>query len=409
MLKIETGKPSLMRDLNTHIVLNIIRTKNITSKIEISRISKLKPPTVSNIINKLESENLVLHVGKGETNTKGGPRPDLYKINPQGKFFIGIDIGAKGIVGVVLDLEGKIVQKIYNRDSYENQESLTNMLKTVIKSLFKKSGLDKNCIESISVSVAAMVDAEKGVTTVSNISALNIYRIRDILVEEFSVRVYVDTDVNFLAIGSDWSEYSNDRNKNTLCIVIRTGIGLGIVINGELYRGSNGLSGNIGHCHIDGDEKCDCGISGCLETVAGENAILTRVKEYARKNNEIIRELNLESVDDIDIFTIYAALRQSNTKILDMVKDSLHYLGVLIGELIQLFNPHNVIISGEIFNHNESLFDYLICTSKKYSWRIAYENVQFKKMLIDDTTIAYGAAIQALKRFYNTSELVSRH
>lgn len=398
MLRYETGKPSLMRSLNKHIVLNIIRASICISKAEISKISDLKPPTVSNIVGDLLEKNLIMYVGKGTANKKGGSKPDLYKINPDGKYFIGIDIGVKGIVGIVLNFEGKIIQKACSRDGYESQEDLTIILKSLIKELLKKSNLEIKSIESISVSIVAHVDTKNSISKVSNVHVLNEYHVKDVLEAAFGVEVYVDTDVNFLAVERDWSEYKKDRDKNVLCLAIRTGIGLGIIINGELYRGSNGISGNIAHLAIcDNKVKCDCGKTGCLETIVGESALTSKVREYANSNTDLFSELNIISVEDINIDTVYQALKQNNPIVTQIVQDSFRYLGLLAGNLIQLFNPHYVIIGGEIFNYGKDLFIYLVNTIKEYCWNIAYENVQFEELLISDTTIAYAAAVHALK------------
>src|SRR5690554_5653269 len=111
MLKGRVGKPTLLKNLNKQVVLNIIRSRKTISKIEISRISDLKPPTIANIVNEFLEEDLIVYAGKGSSNKKGGPRPVLYEINPGGRYFIGMDINVKGVIGVILDLDGKIVHQ----------------------------------------------------------------------------------------------------------------------------------------------------------------------------------------------------------------------------------------------------------------------------------------------------------
>ena len=410
MAKIETGKPALMRNLNRQIVLNIIRTKKLISKVEISKISNLKPPTVANIVKELLEENLILYKGKGKSNEKGGPRPDLFKLNPEGRFFIGIDIGVKCIVGVIVNLESEIVYKVSSKDRYETQEELTNILELIMNSLLDKSKINKSLIEGIGVGLAAFVDTEKGIAKASNIKVLNDYHIKKILEEKYRIKVHVENDINLIAIGGNWSDDKNIRYRNIICVGIRTGIGLGIIINGEVYRGRSGLSGNIGHYPLfNNGLLCDCGITGCLETIAGENAIINNVKEYIVENKDSVKnglsQLGIKGIEDVDIDKIYYGLKQNNTIILQITKRALCYLGVIIGKMIQLFEPHAIIISGEIFNHNDILFDYLVNIAGKYCWKTTFENVQFEKFIITSTTIAHSAALQIIKEFFLNNTL----
>jgi len=384
MRDIKAGRPASMRDLNKRIVLNVIRKEKYISRIELCRIIGLKPPTMSNIINELLKEDLIVYHGKGQSNKKGGPSPDLYKINAKSKHYIGIDVSLKGIHGLILDLEANVVAQISCGPDYRSQESLTASLTLVVNTLLSRSGLDIGSIEGIGVGLSALVDANNGIIRGSaGIGVLNDYGIKEVLERQFGVDTFVDNDIVLLASGPSSEE---DEVKNALCLGIRSGVGLGIIIDGKIYRGSEGMSGNV----------------ECFENAETEDSIVEKVRAfYARYGISAAADLGVAKAEDIEIQHVCRALQMNNAAVTELVKESCYNLGILAGKLIQLMNPDRFMVSGRIFNDNDRLFDYFVGVARDFCKNLHYENVDFRKLPLNDSTVAHNAAYHILQNFFN--------
>jgi N-acetylglucosamine repressor len=390
MSYLKTGKPSSMRELNKRIVLDIIKKRKYISKIELSRISGLKPPTISNIFNDLLKENLIIYHGKGENNINGGPKPDLYKVNCESRYFIGIDVNVVGIQAVIIDLEANVVQSTYIKACYESQERLTEGLKFIISNLVNKSKVDIELMEGIGIALQGMVDGNTGIIKASNINVLNNYDIKEILEKEFSIKVYVDNDISTLAIGQSFTASKGSEIKNALCLGVRQDLGLGIVIDNKLYRGSDGMSSNV----------------LCFESAKGNHNIEQDVKKFIfnEKNFDFSR-LNSNSAEDIDIKKICYAIQKNDRNVIDIVKKTFFDLGTLGGTLIQLFNPDCFMVCSEFFNYNNELYEYMISVIRNTYKSFPYKEVLFVKLPYEDDTIACCAANHILKEFYSVNEV----
>ncbi|GGD89760.1 ROK family transcriptional regulator [Paenibacillus nasutitermitis] len=376
-----------MRDLNKRIVLNTIRKEKEISRIQLCRIIGLKPPTVSNIINELLQDNLIVFCGKGPTSRNGGPSPDLYKLNSTSKHFIGIDVSVDGIQGLILNLDGEIVAKIFSEPDYTTQEEFANKLKSAIQTLMKNSKVDSSTIQGIGVGVSALIDANQGtIKGASRMRLLKGFRIADTIKSEFLIDTFVDNDINLLALGQDPSREDVNEAKNVLCLGIRSGIGLGIIIDGKLYRGSEGMSGNI----------------ECFENAESENSIVEKVKELVRRNpgSGLLNDLGVEQIQEIDIGKVYDALQKRNLQIMEIAKESCRKLGVMAGQLVQLFNPDCFMVSGRMFNDNHDLFEYLVGVSREFCNNLKYDTVEYRRLRLDDTSVAYCAAYRILHNFF---------
>jgi len=378
MSEIKVGRPTVMRNVNKNIILKIIRKKSI-SKIELSRISGLKPPTVSNIINELLLEDTIEYCGKGDINKNGGPKPDLYKLNNKKHFFVGIDISRKKINGIIVDIEENIIARDFTDIKIDESVSVTKKIVNLINMLLNKSGLQLEKIFSVTISVAALVNVNESKIIESDIPELNGFDIKQLKESLASVEVYLDNDINLLLMGYNF--------ENALCIGIRSGIGLGIITNGTIIRGEKGVSGNLNHYYANGDKLCKCGNIGCFETVLGEEALIELLSDYLKNDNVTIQDF-------------YDTLLRNDTELISRVEKSLYQLAVFIGRMIQIFNPTHILIGGEIFYYCERLFDYIVSSSSEFYNHRAFDKDNFIKIQFQDETIANCAARYAVNEYF---------
>lgn len=386
---IQAGRPTSMRNLNKKIVLDLMKKERILSRVDLCKRTGLKPPTMSNIISELLNENLILHHGKGQPSKKGGPSPDLYRINSTGRYFIGIDVRVNGIFGLLLDLEGNIVYDTLLATSYPSRDEFSRDLKKIVYDILQNSHTKLSLIEGIGVAIAALVDANQGqIKAFARLKHLNDFKVKDLLEQEFGLKTYVDNDINLLAAGQKYYMEDGREAKNTLCMGIRSGIGLGIITDGKLYRGSNGLSSNI----------------GCFEDAENEETMIEKVKEFYRNNPSVnIADLGVKAPEEIQFDKLCLALQQEQPVIVELFKDYCESLGRLAGKLIQLFNPDCIFVTSRIFYYNAKLFAYLSDAAQSFCMdlQLQYGKVPLVKLPLTETSVAYCAAYHILQEFFN--------
>ena len=384
MSGIKVGRPGVMRDLNKNIILNIVRKKKV-SKIELSRLSGLNPSTVTNVMGELLLEKKIEYCGKGENNKNGGPKPDMYKLNAQNHFFIGVDIFRKGIKGVVLDLEESIVAKDFiDARSYESP-GISGAIVCLIENLLEKGGLTVDKIVAATISVAALVDTNGKKIIATNIPELRALDMGQICGALPGARIYMDNDINLLLTGYIFDKGSSPEN--ALCVGIRSGIGLGIITNGKIVRGKSGMSGDLSHYYANGSKRCKCGNIGCFDTILGEDALVELLCGYLQNKEATIENL-------------YEILSRGDARLISLIEKPFGQLAIFIGGLVQLFNPTHILIGGEIFNYCERLFDYIVSSSSGYYNAGSFERENFIKIHLEDETIARCAGKYAIDEYF---------
>ncbi len=392
MDKIKTGKPTSIRELNRKIILNMMKERKYVSKVELTKESGLKMPTVSNIINELITDNVVVYHGKGKSNKNGGPKPDLYKLNYIGKCFIGVDIGLNGVQGIILDMEANIMYKVRKKPCYDSQDKLLRSLKSIISKLIEKSEIAMSSVEGIGIAITGLVNGNTGEIKTSGINMLNSFKLKEIIEKEYSIKTYLDNDINFLTTGQKLYDIQKKQIRNALFLGIINGVGLGILIEGKLYRGSEGMSGNV----------------SCFKNAKGDDAIKNDVKEFIERNRDFdLKRMNISKIEDIEISHICYAIQKNDRDIIEIVKKSFFDLGILTGMLIQVFNPDCIILCSRIFKYSEELFDYTVGISRDFCKNLPFfsDEISFVRLPLEEETIAYNAASHVLKEYYSISKV----
>ncbi len=337
MRSIPIGNKALIRAINRSAVLNAVKTYDLIGRAEIARKTGLSPATVTSIIAELVKDKLILEKSTGDSS--GGRRPVLMALNPHGGYVVGIKLTETHAISVLTDLEAKIIAKGREGLSGHTPERVVKDLSQVVASLLGKGGIRKNQLLGVGVGVAGIVDAEHGLLRQSPIYRWDNVPLREMLQKKVNVPVYIDNDVNTLTLGEKLFG-SGQKADNFLTVTIGRGVGLGIVANGHFYRGASGGAGELGHIVMDPDGPvCDCGKRGCLETYVGDPGLLREAALAWGKGKLSARAPTVEALvrlaaeGDEGARAIYARAGR--------------LLGQAVANLINIFNPSLVILSGE--------------------------------------------------------------
>jgi predicted NBD/HSP70 family sugar kinase len=324
-----TGDQALVKKINKSIVLHTIRRNSPLSRAKVSEMTGLNKATVSNMVAELCAQELVTEVGPGQSS--GGRKPLMLHFNSMAGSVIGIELRVKQLTAVLCDLSGGILfESDFSLDNHALPYVLERMKKT-ISDLIDKAPESPYGIVGIGVGVPGMVD-ENGVVLFAPNLGWEMVDLRGILEAEFAVPVTIDNEANAGAQGELNFGAAKDV-RHLLYISAGSGIGSGIIIGGELYKGARGYAGETGHMTIEAQGKpCSCGSRGCWELYASE-------KTYDHSEFSLPAHTTQELVR-------YAAAGQ---------EDALHhfssigeYLGIGVTNLINSFNPELIVIGGAL-------------------------------------------------------------
>lgn len=400
MNKSFSGTPALMHDINRTGVLDVIRRMGPISQSKIATILQLQPSTILRIIKELFQEELVHPIGMKESSTKGGRRATLLQLNPKGSYAIGVDLNANQIQVVLLDLVGSVVGEIRKNCSSESDPG--NVLEIIIScigELLSNQEYENN-LTGIGVSFPGKVDSNKGIAIyASNFKNWkNVYITRE-LERVFHIPVFVEHDMRAMAFGQMWF---NEECQNMLCLGFRSGIGLGIVMNGQLYRGSNQLAGDLGHIIVDPEGPlCNCGRYGCLEAISSEWAILSKFKNYMYSKDEIIA-----NQAEISIHDLYLAVQEGNTAVLEIVEEAAIHIGKTLCDLVRIFDTEKIIVGGDIIASSPEFLNAIRTTFKDMQPAYADFVPEIITTQFGKRSIAIGAAAIMLSKSFQPNQMI---
>jgi glucokinase-like ROK family protein len=341
------GNRELIRAINRSTVLNTIKISGSISRVEIARSTGLRAETVSGITAEFIESGLVFE--KAEGDSRGGRRPILLAINPQGGYVVGVKLMEKYVVGAITDLEATIISKHSEAHNDYSPEAAIETLAGVVNKLADKIQISRHQLLGVGMGLAGIVNAREGILRYSPYFGWRDVPIVELLQSRLQIPVYIDNDVNTLTLNEQLFG-SGQGIDNFLTVTVGRGIGLGIVVNGQLYRGGNGGGGEFGHTIVDPQGPiCACGKRGCLETYTSDPALLQMADQATARG---------ELPDDIEtIDNLIACAESGNATAQKIFTQSGETLGRGIANLINIFNPQEVILSGEGIRMGKFLFD----------------------------------------------------
>ena len=271
-----------LRNGNRFRILEILRFSPM-GRAELSRKTGLAKSSVTTLTNQMIEEGLIKEFGIDEKNSKAGSKSILLGINHNFGFALGINLHRKKISVSAVDLTGNLLFEFFkNNSEFSKTTEAVNFLVQQIPLEIKKAGLDISRLVGIGVSAPGPLDCENGVILEPpNFPLFNNFPILKELKERFNCPAFLENDAVTLAIYEH--HYIEQQNQNTLFVSIFDGIGGALIKNGEVYRGSHGIAGELGHISVDPKgAECPCGNRGCLEQYATLSSLKQRfgIKDY---------------------------------------------------------------------------------------------------------------------------------
>jgi predicted NBD/HSP70 family sugar kinase len=331
--KVNVARSNTIRDINRQIVLNYVRELGPISRADIARETALQRSTISLIVDELKAEELIEEVS-GEST--GGRPPNLLSLRTAHAVALGVDLGTVHTVVATSDLAGRVLEQT----EFATNPDFKSMVQSLVECAQRLIAKNKETIESIGISVPGVVDPANGNTYVPSLNWRN-EPIAETLTGATSLPVTIDNDANAAALAELWFGRPEIREvRDFILVLIEDGVGTGIVFDGQVYRGEGGTAGEFGHMTIGtgAPVACAVGSTECWEAFASQRAALARYQKLTRFNGD----------NKIDFAKLVDLALKGERSARTALKETAHYLGIGIANLIQGLAPQAVIVAGPI-------------------------------------------------------------
>ncbi len=323
-----------IRDINKQIVLNYVRARSPISRAEIARETSLQRSTVSSIVEKLQADGMIEEIGKGDSS--GGRKPTLLRLRTGTPAVIGVDVTPRETTIVLADLTGHIMESFV----FPTSSDIGFMNEQILSKVTQLADANQESDLEVGISIPGIADQSTGRILYIPYFQWSDWDIGQKITKATGLTVVIDNDANAVALAELWLGSEEIRKtRNFIVVLIAEGIGTGIIVDGQIYRGEGGAAGEFGHMFVgeNAPVTCSCGRRDCWEAHASEKAILHR---YSSNNGTGNGAVNIDS---------FIGLAQNGEKrAVSVIKENAGYLGIGISNLIIGFSPQTIVVSGSI-------------------------------------------------------------
>lgn len=314
------------------------------TKLEISRRLDISVPTVTTIIGELKEEGIVEEAGMASST--GGRKPVIIRFLPDSRYSIGIDLGRDYVRAVLTNLDSRIIEDRKRELSVISEKEVLNIMKVLIEELISSQQDAGSKLLGIGFSLPGIVNEKElrlEIATNFNLKNISFKEIN----AHFNLPIFMENEANAGALAESKLGIAKDLS-NLIYVSVTEGIGGGILISDDMYKGRNRRAGEIGHmCIAKNGRQCNCGRKGCWETYASNRAL---IKDYNNKTNEALKNID-------EVIQRYQLGEENAVQVVENYIDN---LAEGIQSLVFIFNPDYIVIGGEISKYSNIFNNKLV-------------------------------------------------
>lgn len=365
---------------------------------DLAREMDLSVPTVTKFISEMCEEGYINDYGKLETS--GGRHPSLYGLNPESGYFVGVDIKQFSINIGLMNFKGDMVELEMNiPHKFENTPDALDALCKHIISFIEKININPEKILNININISGRVNPESGYS----FSLFNFEErpLAEVLTEKIGYNVSIDNDTRAMTYG-EFLKGCVKGEKDIIFVNVSWGLGIGIIIDGKIYTGKSGFSGEFGHTNVfDNEIICHCGKKGCLETETSGSALHRILIERVQKGENSILSKRITMKDNpLTLDEIISAVNKEDVLCIEIIEEIGQKLGKQIAGLINIFNPELVIIGGTLSMTGDYLTQPIKTAVRKYSLNLVNKDSVILTSKLKDRAGIIGACMLARSRMF---------
>lgn len=382
--------------------IDAIRVRGPLSRTDLAEKLQYSRASLTSIVAKLLDYHILVEVGEGKSG--GGRRPRMLDINADLGYVAGIDVGATSLDIAVADFRGRILARSSEATTVLTEPAVfIERTSELLLALFERKGMDVQQLMAIGVGVPGPVEFATGRLIAPPLMPLwDGFPIKEAFQRWFpGVRVFVDNDVNIMAIG-EHAAGSGQGLDNFLFIKIGTGIGCGVIANGRIYRGSDGCAGDVGHICVDySGPVCRCGNQGCLEIMAAGPAIAEMGRERALSGESPTLAQRLEENNGVlTAIDVGGAAAAGDRAANEIVRRSGSLIGGVLASLVNFFNPQAIFIGGGVSGIGFSHLSTIRQATLRRATALSTRRLRIEYSSLGNDAGIIGAMSLALENFF---------
>jgi predicted NBD/HSP70 family sugar kinase len=388
--QLPVGSPSLLRRLNSALVLRTIRAQGPLSRSDIAKATGLSKPTVNDVVELLLGAGYVREslADGGSRPRRPGPRARLLTFRADLGHVLGIDIGANKILVLAADLNGRTIASERRRTTREGGAAeVLGGVREAVRTVLERAGIPRSSLLAVGVGTPGVVDRAGRITLAPQLAGWEGLPLAARLGRSFSCPVLVDNEVHLSLLAERW-QGAAERIDDAVYVQIGVGIGGGILIGGELYRGANGAAGEIGYLPLgDGDQSPMVGF-GPFEHAAGGSAFARLGRRAAaRPEGRLLVELAGGDPAAIDAEIVFQAAGRGDPAAREIVEELVARLARGIAALVVALDPATVIVGGGLSRAGSALVEPL----ERYVRELVPLPPRLVLSALGDESVALGA------------------
>jgi predicted NBD/HSP70 family sugar kinase len=376
-------------------ILDILRKRGPISRPEISKDMGINIVTISNYIDDFIKSNLVFE--KELDVSEGGRRPVLLDLNSRAGFTIGVGLNLTNMVGLLVDLKGNIITKTQVTKPRASVKEISECVLDIVREILRRSKNYTSDIKGIGVGIAGLVNKNTGsihwpqkMENYYTYASVDV-PLKNLIEKEFDLPCLIENDATSACFGENWMGLGQGY-KNI--IYMFSGVGCGIMINGEIYRGTKGYAGEVSIYNFkeQGAFNCDLGKDCFIKRWETDLGIVDYVKErYAKEN---------KNTDGVDLKAVFNSAKAGDFIAKEAILQAGKRLGIKIAFLVNLLNPEVVVLGGGLEDAGEDFLKQVNATVKDWAFRDAAEDLRIIYSNLKENAVALGAASLVMQKVF---------
>jgi glucokinase-like ROK family protein len=385
----------VLRQSNRQTLLTLLYFNEPISRLDLSQLSGLSPATVTNVITELLRDEVIIEAG-AEESQGGRPRVTL-ATNLQRGYFIGVEVGETHIHVELFDIKLRSISHTRQEVSEsENQPAqIVNHLVKTIEQLLAQTRIPQDRIIGVGIGIPGIVDRVSGVSIVAPNWGWEQIPLLDLLTPRLQMPILLENGAKAMGLAEMWFGAGKGL-ENLAVLLVGTGVGAGIIVQGELYHGSTNSAGEWGHTCIEVHGRpCRCGSRGCIEAYVGSRGIISRLHE-ADPNHPALKQGSHQAI----IGALCDAAEHGDPTARQLLSSTAEYLGAGIANLINLVNPELIVLggwSGRLMGKH--ILPELRQTISTYALKTPLDAATLSLSQLDWNGVSVGAASLVLQDF----------
>ena len=380
--------------MNKRNVLNCIEDNQPINRSAIAQMVGLSIPSVMSITDELLEHGMIQSIGRIGSGV--GKHPEQFTICGDHFRYIGVDVGRINTRVVITGQDGEVLVSTsqLTKDAEEPEKCIEHLCNQV-KETLKKSTVEEDTVVGICIAMPGLIESDSGTVIFSPD-----FGWRDVPLEQWAQERLEPFHVivrNANRAQARWETRpgSNNKESTLFCVGLGYGIGSGIISNGEVYYGSSGTSGEIGHIIVNPNGPvCLCGNNGCLEAVSSGRAIAEQAKEIVKNNGDtVIRKLCNNDPENITAKTVFEAAVLQDEIAMRLIDQAAKYIGIALATAINMLDPDTIYLCGGMMRNGEDFLNRIKKYTRERQMHLAGRHVAIRPGSKDELNVAKGATL----------------